>query len=481
VASDFTAIINWGDGTTSAGTITKVGGANGSLYRVTGSHTYTEEGNFTITTTINETVGGTVAIAQGSAVIGDAALSPATQPTVNATEHSPFSGPVASFTDANPFATIADFTAVIDWGDGTPHTLGIISQPGGANTPFFVSGTHTYKDAGVNGGIGTFPITVNVVDRGGAAVTLQNTANVADRPLVVNGILDKNSDSGQSNTDGITNVSSPKFFGFTTEAGANVFLYAQRVGTSGLVLIGQGVSDGSKRWNITSDFLNDGRYNIFVQAEDSDGNTVSSLTPVALPSGVVGPITIDTVGPKVTNVAFARLTGQVFVTYQDERSGLKQASLIDANNYAFTKLSGPGHVSKFRVNLISAVPRGPLSTVPQTVGLTFNDARQIRGGSYQFTVRSASSKVRNGVQDVAGNAMDGEFYGFFPSGNNVRGGNFVAILDAKHNQIFPPKTAVGIATPVNPPGTPATGFFLNRGPQPTLQATALKARVRPSQ
>src|SRR5262249_19061463 len=102
------------------------------------------------------------------------------------------------------------------------------------------------------------------------------------------------------------------------------------------------------------------------------------------------------------------------------------------------------------------------------------DGRQIRGGSYRFTIQSLSKLVKNGIQDVAGNAMDGEFYGFFPSGNNVRGGDFVSILDAKHNRIFAPKTAVGIATPVSPPGTPATGFDLRD--QPSLQATAKKKK-----
>jgi hypothetical protein len=64
-----------------------------------------------------------------------------------------------------------------------------------------------------------------------------------------------------------------------------------------------------------------------------------------------------------------------------------------------------------------------------------------------FTVRSG------GVRDIAGNALDGEFYGFFPSGNNVPGGDFVARLDAIHRLILPAQTVVGTASPVTPPGT----------------------------
>jgi hypothetical protein len=89
------------------------------------------------------------------------------------------------------------------------------------------------------------------------------------------------------------------------------------------------------------------------------------------------------------------------------------------------------------------------------VVLTINSGRQLRGGRYYFTVISGAGAT--GIRDVAGNALDGEFYGFFPSGNNIPGGNFVAGLDAVHNTIFAPRTIIGHATPVSPPGTPATG------------------------
>jgi uncharacterized repeat protein (TIGR01451 family) len=49
-ASAFTATINWGDGTTSPGTITQ----SGLMYNVTGSHTYARSGAYKITTTVTE-------------------------------------------------------------------------------------------------------------------------------------------------------------------------------------------------------------------------------------------------------------------------------------------------------------------------------------------------------------------------------------------------------------------------------------------
>ena len=54
---------------------------------------------------------------------------------------------VATFTDANPSATAGDFTATINWGDGTTSSG---TDHGGPNTGIFsVSGAaHTYAEAG---------------------------------------------------------------------------------------------------------------------------------------------------------------------------------------------------------------------------------------------------------------------------------------------------------------------------------------------
>jgi hypothetical protein len=70
---------------------------------------------------------------------------------------------VATFTDANPSAILGDFSATIDWGDGTPITSGAIS--GSPGSPFIVTGSHAYTS------LGTKTITVHIVDDGGASAT----------------------------------------------------------------------------------------------------------------------------------------------------------------------------------------------------------------------------------------------------------------------------------------------------------------------
>ena len=60
-----------------------------------------------------------------------------------------FNDAVASFTDANPGATTADFTATIDWGDATT-SAGTVSGPTGG--PFTVSGRPVrYREEGASG------------------------------------------------------------------------------------------------------------------------------------------------------------------------------------------------------------------------------------------------------------------------------------------------------------------------------------------
>ncbi len=395
---------------------------------------------------------GAIAFSPGAAATVAGLIPSATQPTVSTTEGLVFSGSVASFTNSDPISTVSQYTYVtIDWGDGTPQSAGTVSQPGGPGTAFLVSGTHTYGDAGVNGGIGHYPITVNLLDQNGLTLTIANTANVADVPLTVTGQLNPASDSGASNSDDITKVVQPDFIGTTNQPGATVTLYARAAGSAAPVVIGRGVSNANDAWSITANqALADGSYAITAIAVDSSGHTISGTTTI------VPALVIDTVGPKVTNVSFGRLSGEILVTVQDYGGldnagvGLNLSSLIDANNYSLTKYNQHGPAA-YLVTSISVTP-GNL-TGSQVVTLQFNSGKYVRGGHYFFTVHSVSPTDLTGVRDIAGNALDGEFYGYFPSGNNEPGGDFIAELDAVHHTIYAPKTVIGTATPVSPPGT----------------------------
>ena len=99
-----------------------------------------------------------------------------------------FSGAVAYFSDAaGADGSAADFTATIDWGDGTALSAGTISA-GPTGSPvgtYTVSGSHTYAEQG------TYPVEVFIVDTGGSRLTVANTATVTALPLVVTGAIDR--------------------------------------------------------------------------------------------------------------------------------------------------------------------------------------------------------------------------------------------------------------------------------------------------
>ena len=393
------------------------------LYTVTAAHTYAEAGHYQLTVTITDT-DGAMTSANSQATIADAALTPsATQPTVSTTEDMVFSGPVGSFTDADPSAPTTDYTVVtIDWGDGTPQSAGTISQPGGIGTAFIVSGTHTYADADVNGGIGHYPIKITVYDVDGSSTMIANTANVADVPLTVTGELNPASNSDVFKTADITDVNEPNFVGTTNQPDATISLYATATGSSTPVLIGTGMSDASGAWSITLTLaLANGGYTITAVAVDASGYTVSSTT------AIVPSLDIDTVGPKVTSVSFNRFQGQIVVTYQDyggannAGSGLDEATVTDASNYQLVTVHHP-RVGKYRVNVISDVPGTTSGT--QTVTLSINGGHYIKGGWYFFTIYSASPVRRERSQGYCRQPAGRRVLRVFPLGEQRAGRQF---------------------------------------------------------
>jgi hypothetical protein len=159
-AGEYSATIDWGDAHTSTGTISGTAGN----FTVTGTHTYAEEGPpLTVTVTITDLDNApNSATATSSAKVADA---PLTATGLNLVSGLTYTGPVATFKDANTGAPTTDFTATIDWGD-THSTSGTVTGSGGNYT---VNGTHTYATTG------TFTIKVHIVDDGGSTADATTT------------------------------------------------------------------------------------------------------------------------------------------------------------------------------------------------------------------------------------------------------------------------------------------------------------------
>jgi hypothetical protein len=132
-----------------------------------------DEGTAQIVVT-NAGPGGGPSLAQAF-TISDAPLT-ASSLNISVTGNKAFSGVVATFTDANPFATKDDFSAVIVWDNGTA-SLGII----GGSGPFTVSASHKFA-----GFTNLHVVKVTIYDKGGnTAAVVDNIIDPADRsPLV---------------------------------------------------------------------------------------------------------------------------------------------------------------------------------------------------------------------------------------------------------------------------------------------------------
>ena len=194
--SAYTAQIIWGNSQTTAGTILQDGPNFTVIAPMNPLIVYPDTGNFTARVTVTkQTSGGPgffQAFAIDSVIISDAALTAvAPQPVVNGFQQTPMLAvPVARFLDGNPTAPLSDFSATIDWGDGSPQSAGTITQPGGVGTAFTVVGNHTYANPTT---VQPYAITVNISDVDGASLRTTTTANIqastiTGTPVTINGV-----------------------------------------------------------------------------------------------------------------------------------------------------------------------------------------------------------------------------------------------------------------------------------------------------
>src|SRR5207253_2229035 len=114
-------------------------------------------------------------------------------------EGSSFSGAVATFTDANPFFTTADFTATIAWGDGNTSS-GAVALASGT---FTVSGTHTYAEEG------TYAVAITVTDDDGSTANPTATATIGDPAVTATGVAVSATEGVSTGTVAVATFSDP--------------------------------------------------------------------------------------------------------------------------------------------------------------------------------------------------------------------------------------------------------------------------------
>ncbi len=213
---------------------------------------------------------------------------------------------------------------------------------------------------------GTYAYELSTIDIFGNESTLSNNITV-DTQITLTASLDSDSDSGASDTDGITQESTPTFSG-TGEVDANVTLIID-----GKTYTTTVAADGT--WSITlseADELADGHYDYSVNTNDVAGNTQT----------ITGSITVDNVATPING-------------------GLDAASDTGSDNTdGLTNESTP---------LFSGTGAEPGATIILTISgkqypTTVND-----DGSWSIQADSATDGIKNYTLkaiDLAGNESD---------------------------------------------------------------------------
>jgi hypothetical protein len=194
----------------------------------------------------------------------------ATGRNLTATEGAQLTGIVATFSDADPSGTPTQYTASIDWGDGSVSSGSISASPSGFN----VTGTHAYAEEGA------LVVRVFILDSGGAAASASSPVASGDATVAVIGTT--------TALSARVNVATTLTLGSLIDAdpGAIVGDYAVTIAWGdGSTSVGVITTAGMGRFAITGThvYLKKGAFTIGLAASDLGGY---HATPLALPISV---------------------------------------------------------------------------------------------------------------------------------------------------------------------------------------------------
>jgi hypothetical protein len=177
--ADFTATIDWGDGTQSQVDSSAFSTNNRGGFDLSAGHTYTEGGTYDVGITI-DSAGGSTLFVNNTITVADLSIT-ASGTTIQGTEGQDVSGVIATLMDTGPNATAAEYSAFVDWGDGTFSDLDSSAFSANSSGGFNLTADHTYAEAG------SYTVNVIVTDQGGSEATASTTANIADALLTASG------------------------------------------------------------------------------------------------------------------------------------------------------------------------------------------------------------------------------------------------------------------------------------------------------
>jgi hypothetical protein len=421
--SDYTAVIYWGDNTSSAASaITQSGGT----FNVHGSHTYAEEGAYHPYAVVTDNEGNPSLTTGRSSVttsqtlvtvsVADAALSAGAFTPPVATERAAF-GPttVFHFTDADPNGTASDYVATVQTGDATltstanPSNVWVVANAAGG---FDVQLSYTYAEELSNK---TFAVVVS--DAGGSSTSQSTTTfSVADAPLAATAVA-VTAVTGTSYSGVVASFTDADPAGTATDYRATI-TWGNGNTSAGTIAAN---SQGGFNVTGTNTYTADGAFAITVTITDAGGSSVTAnstayvgglathfsvTAATAATAGTSFPLTVKALDA-AGNAAYS-YTGTVHFVSTDANATLPA-------NYTFTAGDLGTHV--FSVTLVTAGTQSVTATdtakstiVGKQGGIVVNP-----GAVSRFTVVSKSGSVTAGSSlqftvkalDAFGNTVTG--------------------------------------------------------------------------
>jgi Domain of unknown function (DUF4214) len=369
-ATDYTATINWGDQTTSPGTVTDNG--NGD-FTVSGSHTYNTSGDFSLQTQIHDNADNTDLTVGGTVTVADAPIQ-ATGIPVTTTEGVTFTAPVASFTQADPNATPSKFGATIDWGDGQTSAGAIAANGSGG---FTVSGTHAYATAG------QFAVHVQINSNAGATGSADTTANVGDAALTATG-LPVQAVENRSFTAPVATVHDANPLGSTGDLTATINWGDGQTSAGAL----QPLSGGGAQVFGTHTYAHEGTYDVSVSVTDRGGSTTQAASQATVADGAlvaVGvPVNVAN-GTTANNVLVATFTDQggpeapasytATITWGDGTAATNGRVTLDGTTFSVFGDHTYATPGRYPLSITVRSAGGSTATVPSTAVLGTDNNR----------------------------------------------------------------------------------------------------------
>ena len=318
VATDFTATISWGDGTTTAGTIVDQSGT----FDVDGTHIYKEEGKYTVGVTIKD-VGGSTATTTSNAKVVDAPLTASGASIKGVEGSSTGTAAIATFTDADPYASASDFTATIDWGDGTTTAGSVVAH----NGTFEVDGAHTYKDEG------KYSVGVSIKDVGGSTASAKSTATIADADVLAGKGLSLQAHVGQNLKDVVVATFNDTYTGNVASDFTATINWGDGVTSAGVV------SDVAGKISVAGShtYEKSGHDTVTVTLRDDPPGTASATatSKVTVPSAKLRIKPVD--GDNVINYAEAHSSHGVLITGSEKGLVVGETFNVTVTDHGLSK------------------------------------------------------------------------------------------------------------------------------------------------